>query len=455
LPAGGRKNFPVEILIIYRFLMPETILNSTEPASAPGNRATEAIILAGGLGTRLRSTIADLPKCMAPVAGRPFIFYAINQLRLQGIERFIISLGYKHEMVHTYLLEQFAILDFQVAIEDEPLGTGGAIRLAGKKAITENIVVANGDTIFRADIQSLYQSHLANAAECTLGLKPMRNFDRYGVVELDGNNKVTGFREKQEYEQGNINGGLYILNIAKFLSLPQPEKFSFETDYLETRQQGLYAFVHDEYFIDIGIPEDYDRAQQEFKRPPLQLSNIKKDWTLFLDRDGVINHEKQNGYILQPNEFIFYEGVPQALQKLSERFGKIIVVTNQRGIGKGMMTEADLDAIHEHMISGIAEAGGRIDKIYYCTAIDPWHPSRKPNPGMVVQALRDDPSINLSKSVIAGNNTSDMLFGRNAGMYTVFIRSTHPGPLSPHADIDLDYASLSDFAEALQFPVKF
>jgi D-glycero-alpha-D-manno-heptose 1-phosphate guanylyltransferase len=411
----------------------------------------EAIILAGGLGTRLKDTVPDLPKCIAPVTGRPFLFYVINYLRSQGIEKFVFSLGYKHEIIEEYLNNQFPTLNFQCSIEDEPLGTGGAIQLACSKADDENIVVVNGDTLYKGDLHQAYLFHSNNMAECTILLKPMKDFDRYGVVELTEDNLVKNFREKQAYESGNINGGVYILNKNKFLDEEFPSKFSFEKDYLEKfyTQRRIYGLVQDEYFIDIGIPEDYNKAQSELASVPLQLNKIDKSWTLFIDRDGVVNPEKKEDYIRNKKEFSFYNGVKDAFKKFSNLFGKIILVSNQRGVGRGLMTENDLAGIHDYMTTEVENAGGRIDKIYYCTSIDNKHPDRKPNPGMAFHAKRDFPEIDFSKSVMIGNKLSDMLFGRNAGMYTVFAATTHPDTPYLHPDIDLRVDSLADFANTL------
>lgn len=411
----------------------------------------EAIILAGGLGTRLKNTVPDLPKCMAPVADRPFLFYVINYLRSQGIERFVFSLGYKHEIIEDYLNDQFSTLNYQFSIEEEPLGTGGAIQLACSKTDNENIVIANGDTLFKADLHEAWLFHNHNIAECTLLLKPMRDFDRFGVVEVSEDNLVISFREKQFYKTGTINGGMYILDKNKFLDEEFPSKFSFEKDYLEKyySQRRIYGLIQDDYFIDIGIPEDYNRAQSEQTSPPLCLDKIDKSWTLFIDRDGVVNPEKKEDYIRNKDEFSFYNGVKDSFHQFSNKFGKIILVSNQRGIGKGLMTEADLTEIHQYMISEIENAGGRIDKIYYCTSTDNKHPDRKPNPGMAFHAKRDFPEIDLTRSIIIGNKSSDMLFGRNAGMYTVFAATTNPDTPFPHPDIDLRFDSLADFARAL------
>jgi D-glycero-alpha-D-manno-heptose 1-phosphate guanylyltransferase len=225
----------------------------------------EAIILAGGLGTRLRSVVAELPKCMASVAGKPFIYYVIKQLQKQGIEKFIFSLGYKHEIIEAYIQQHFSTINVQFVIEQEPLGTGGAIQLACAKVTEENVLVLNGDTMFSIDVQKLAAAHISFDADCTLSLKPMLQFDRYGVVELNKDNSISSFKEKQFYEQGLINGGVYALQTQHFLKEQLPEKFSFEKDYLEKYfdKRRMYGNIQDAYFIDIGIPEDYQRAQIE------------------------------------------------------------------------------------------------------------------------------------------------------------------------------------------------
>ena len=151
----------------------------------------EAIILAGGLGTRLRSVVADIPKCMAPVAGKPFLHYVIKHLQKEGIENFIFSVGYKSESIISYVKKELSN-KFQFSIENEPLGTGGAIKLACEKISDHNVLACNGDTLFKIHLHQLSNFHLLHDADCTLCLKPMENFERYGVVELNGDcfNKI-------------------------------------------------------------------------------------------------------------------------------------------------------------------------------------------------------------------------------------------------------------------------
>jgi len=225
----------------------------------------QAIILAGGLGTRLRSVVSELPKCMAPVAGKPFLHYVIAHLQKEGIQNFIFSVGYKSESVISYIKAHHSNINAQFSIEDEPLGTGGAIKLAIEKTTEKNILVCNGDTLFNIHVNELNNFHLQHNSDCTLCLKPMNNFDRYGVVELDNANLIISFKEKQFYENGLINGGVYALKTETFLNKDLPEKFSFEKDYLEKfiGERKMYGLIQNAYFIDIGIPEDYQRAQEE------------------------------------------------------------------------------------------------------------------------------------------------------------------------------------------------
>jgi D-glycero-alpha-D-manno-heptose 1-phosphate guanylyltransferase len=247
-------------------------------------RIKEAILLAGGLGTRLRSAVPDLPKCLAPVGGRPFIGYLIDYFRQEGIERFIFALGYKSAYFDDFFRVYFPDGGYAISLEDEPLGTGGAIRQACGLAEEKTVLILNGDTFYRIGLGALSAFHKDKQADCSLCLKPMQDFDRFGVVDLDENQRVSRFREKQYYPAGLINGGVYALNRESFMRESWPPVFSFEKDYLEKSAGGgaaetsaagrvegvrggverrVFGLVQDSYFIDMGIPEDYRRAQEE------------------------------------------------------------------------------------------------------------------------------------------------------------------------------------------------
>lgn len=227
----------------------------------------EAIILAGGLGTRLKSVVADLPKCMAPVAGKPFIYYILRYLGNNGFTHVIFSLGYKHEFIENWVNKSQWPFSISFSVEDEPLGTGGALKLALAHAREEHVLIMNGDTFFDVNLKKLYDFHKRKNSEISIALKPMSDFDRYGNVETNKNDKIIAFNEKQPCHKGQINGGIYLINRGLNLVNVGKEKFSFETDVLQQLAgiSEIYGFSSSGYFIDIGIPADYSKANIDFK----------------------------------------------------------------------------------------------------------------------------------------------------------------------------------------------
>lgn len=244
----------------------QALQNNEHPGNPLGD-VGEAIILAGGLGTRLRSVVNDVPKCMAPIDGIPFINFIVSYLKNEGVTKFIFSLGYKHEMITAYLDKTFPALDKHYSIETEQLGTGGAIKKACGFVSGENVLALNGDTMFNIDIPGFLKQHKEKAAECTIALKEMNDFTRYGSVEVNNNDIITAFYEKKYYEKGLINGGIYAIHTASFLNKNLPDIFSFEKDYLEKYilDGKIAGLQKDYYFIDIGIPEDYQKFQKDYQ----------------------------------------------------------------------------------------------------------------------------------------------------------------------------------------------
>lgn len=178
------------------------------------------------------------------------------------------------------------------------------------------------------------------------------------------------------------------------------------------------------------------------------LKNIDRSWTLFIDRDGVVNDEKHDDYIHSWEEFKFYEGVKEAFEIFNKKFGVIVMITNQRGVAKGLTKIEDLHLIHKNMLQEIENANGRIDRIYFCTDME--GENRKPNTGMGLQALKDFPAIDLSKSMMIGNTLSDMKFGRNLGVaMNIFLPTTRKNVPFDHEDIDLVFDDLISVAKAL------
>ena len=233
-------------------------------AAAVNRHSFEAIILAGGLGTRHRSIVQEQPKAMVDVGGRPFLELLLDRMAHNAVVRVILATGHGHEPIERHFRHRWKGMEICYSVETRPLGTGGALWKALNLATLDDVFVFNGDTYFEVDLPRLYKVHLDTRADITLALKPMRNFDRYGTVEVkDG--RIVGFREKAGVQEGLINGGIYLMNRPAIRRFVVPEEFSLETGFLETKisEIKLAAFIQDGYFIDIGIPDDYSRAQRE------------------------------------------------------------------------------------------------------------------------------------------------------------------------------------------------
>jgi D-glycero-alpha-D-manno-heptose 1-phosphate guanylyltransferase len=229
------------------------------------SKADEAIVLVGGLGTRLRSVVPDLPKPLAPVAGRPFLAHLLDQLAANGIRRVILATGYLAEKVEHAIGMRWQGMDICYSCEAEPLGTGGAIRLATRQLQGSSAHIANGDTFLRFDLAALEKRVHERQVPMGIALARVPDVSRYGEVETrDG--RVVAFREKGGHGSGFINAGSYFLTREGIAALPSLETFSFETQVLQPAAVvgDVAAYLESSDFIDIGVPEDYARAQSLF-----------------------------------------------------------------------------------------------------------------------------------------------------------------------------------------------
>ena len=227
--------------------------------------ADEAIVLAGGFGTRLRGVVDDVPKPLAPVAGRPFLAWLLDRLAAGGMRRCILATGYLSELIEQRIGTRWQGMDIAYSLEPEPLGTGGAIRLAASRLHGDAAHVLNGDTWLEYEPAALEDAACAAGASMAIALARVEDVTRYGAVEID-HRRVTGFREKGEAGPGWINAGCYFLGAEALAALPARDAFSFEQDVLQPRVQAgvVAAFTATAGFIDIGVPEDYTRAQLQF-----------------------------------------------------------------------------------------------------------------------------------------------------------------------------------------------
>lgn len=387
----------------------------------------QAIILAGGFGTRLQQTVKNTPKPMAPIGNKPFLFYLLSYLKKHHFTDVVFSVYYLKEQIEQYFGNNFLGLNIQYAIENEPLGTGGAIINSLKYTNKDKpLAILNGDTFLEIDYQKLIKNHQDSKSNLTIALNKVDNCSRYGVVQTDKKNLITEFKEKSNnQEQGFINSGIYIINPKIFSNYDIKKKFSFETDFLVTftKELKINSFKAKDYFIDIGIPEDYQKAQNE-------IPKRTKNKALFLDRDGVINVD--HGHVGKIENFDFIDGIFDLCKKAQHKGYLIIIVTNQAGIAKGYYTEDEFLELTKWMENEFKKKGVLITKTYYC----PYHidakiakykkdsEDRKPNPGMILKAIEKF-NIDPKNSILIGDKESDIEAGKNAKLEHNIIFSTH------------------------------
>lgn len=228
----------------------------------------ECVVLAGGLGSRLRDVVNDVPKVLAPINGKAFLFYLFKYLEGQNISRVILALGYRSEQVEIWLKENDFKFEIILSIEKEPLGTGGALKQAIKLCHRNNIIFLNGDTYFDIDLKKLYLKSVETiGCWASLAILRVKEPHRYGTVSCDSVYRIIEFKEKSIVKEGLINGGIGVLNREFFLNNMPLEKFSLEKDFFEkiVSKGAVFGIEFNSYFIDIGVPADYEKAQIDFK----------------------------------------------------------------------------------------------------------------------------------------------------------------------------------------------
>lgn len=373
----------------------------------------EAVVLAGGFGTRLAHVVPDVCKPMAPVAGRPFLRFIMDQLAGAGFDRVVVADGYRREQIEGFFGSAYRGMAIEYSPEETPLLTGGAVKRALGRCRADWVFVLNGDTWLDVDFAAM-ETAAADAPEnssAVIAVKRMRDFERYGTVDVDAGGALTAFHEKRPCEEGLINAGVYLLRGDALDGMP--EKFSLESDYFErvVGDGALRAVECAGGFIDIGVPEDYELAQT-------MLASLAKSWKLAMfDRDGTINVD--TGHLHEPEKLELIPSTVDIMRAYSvDPDFKVVVVTNQAGIAKGLYTEADMRYLHRFMEGELEKLGVRVDAWYFC----PHHPDytgpcecRKPAPGMLLAAIRDFDS-DPSRCVMYGDKPSDEAAAQAAGV---------------------------------------
>lgn len=379
----------------------------------------QCAVLVGGLGTRLGSLVADVPKPMLDVAGHPFLLWLLREMCRFGIQEAVLLTGHLSEVVEAALPRLQAALPrpMRLVVSREPVraGTGGALHHAAP-LLRDRFLLLNGDSFLDVPLGRALACPEQSGVLGRLMLRPVEDASRYGIVETDGD-RITAFRPRPDPAQtgaATINGGIYVLDRA-ILDHVGPQ-CSLEADVLPGLAAAglLRATACDGWFIDIGIPTDLARAQAEL---PRRLHRP----ALFLDRDGVCNHD--HGWVGTRDRFQWIDGAPDAIAEATRRGWHVFVVTNQSGVARGFYSEADVNALLRWMGDEVMRAGGTIDDARFC----PFHPDaarpayrrastwRKPSPGMLLDLLRAW-NLDPARCLMVGDQETDMQAARAAGV---------------------------------------
>lgn len=396
--------------------MPDSPILSDSSCRSCSLAPESVVVLAGGLGTRLRSVLPDRPKPMADIDGIPFLELLLRDVALADPGQIILCVSFMKEVIKEHFGDNFLGIPILYSEESEPLGTGGAIKQAFDLFRLNEALVLNGDSYVKVDYNKLFLT--CENDPLGLVLVHVEDANRYGRAEVADGRVLSLLEKSPEHTPGLVNAGVYKIS-RRIFSADLPRRFSFEKDILEPSVRSLHPhFLPAEgYFIDIGIPESLTLAQRELKAhvlgKPLHPA-------LFLDRDGVINVDKHHVFKIEDCEFI--DGIFDLCRQAKAQGHLLVVITNQAGIAKGLYTEADYFQFRDHVHAEFEKQACPIDAEYFCPfhvdGIPPFRRRsffRKPNPGMILAAARDL-NIDLSRSTLIGDKESDLEAGRRAGV---------------------------------------
>lgn len=424
------------------------------------------VILAGGLGTRLRPLISDKPKVLAPVDGRPFLAYLLDQLERGGIRRVILCIGHLGHQVKQAFGNHYGQLELVYSEERELRGTAGALRLAYPLITSGSVLVMNGDSFCDVDLGDYVAWQQANDVRNSMVLTKVKDTRRFGRVIADHRGKILRFEEKQESAleedrlpvaeasrpedlSGWINAGIYLMARDLLCTIPANESISLEFEMFPSWiQRGLTAYRVNAPFIDIGTPESYALAQRFFLDHRSAVSSTSR--VVFLDRDGTINVEKQ--YLGDPDELELLPNAAAAIRRLRYLGFKVVIITNQSGVSRGYFDRDTLDAIHHRLIALLTNEGTTVDGIYVC----PHSPEdgcecRKPKPGLIHRAAQDF-HIDTRDAFVVGDKDIDIEAGRRAGAKTLLVRTGYGEQALACDEAHADYvtANLMEAAQVIE-----
>ena len=382
-------------------------------ASPSAPRPTQAIILAGGRGTRLLPLTATLPKPMLTFHGKPFLEHLIEQLRAQGFTRVLLLLGYLPQAITDHFGDGSAFgVEIVYSVTDVDHDTGTRLRLA-RHLVDAEFLLLYCDNYWPLDFETLHANWRRSGTPAQVVV--YENEDGWTKDNLRVANGLVAVYDKSRAAPGlkGVDIGYFLLK-REVLDLIPEEDANFERSVYPTLVAGgqLAAFPTRHRYYSVG----------DFRRLPLTEAFLKRRPAVILDRDGVLNVKApQARYITRPEEFTWIEGSLEAVRLLCQAGWKVLVVSNQAGIARGMMTLNDLAAVHEKMQADLAAVGAGIDQIYFCPhGWDEGCDCRKPKPGMLFSAQRDH-CLDLTRTPFIGDDERDVQAGRAAGCPTILV----------------------------------
>lgn len=405
-----------------------------ENERSPGGNIMQAVIMAGGKGTRIASVVSDIPKPMIEICGKPILLHQIECLREQGITDIILVIGHIGYVIKGYFQDgQKYGVSIRYIEEKEPLGTAGALYYL-KDIIEDDFLLLNGDIIFDVDFDRFMRFHKEKKGAATIFTHPNNHPYDSGIVETDSEGFVVKWLNKEDkrtYYKNRVNAGLHILSPDVLDMFQEVKKTDLDRDILKTllKEHRLVAYDSPEYVKDMGTPDRYEMVTRDVESGLVHAKNLKnKQKAVFLDRDGTINVYK--GFITRADDLELIPGVAEIIKKINASGYLAIVITNQPVIARGECTLEELELIHRKLETLLGEEGAYIDDLFYC----PHHPDkgfegerpeykiecdcRKPKPGLLYQAA-EKYNIDLSASYMVGDDERDMEAGRNAGCRVV------------------------------------
>lgn len=424
----------------------------------------QAVILAGGLGTRLRTVLGDVPKALAEVGGVPVLGHQLELCRRHGFDEVVLLLGHAAEAVKSYVGDGSRFgLSCRCVVEAEPLGTAGAV-LAAREMLRDTFLVMYCDTMLDVDLGRFWDFAETRRAAAALLVHPNDHPFDSDLVLTDGDDRIVGFsrwREDSTPLRNLASAALYIMNRSMLESVTvRPGAFDFGRHVfpdLVARGETLVAYRSVEYIKDLGTPERLDKVNRDLasgKVDPLRSGRPRP--AVFLDRDGVVNVECDG--VLSPDRMELMPGAAEGIRRLNRAGLATVVVTNQPYVSHGSIDEAGIDAVHAAMERDLARGHAFVDAIYYC----PHHPHRgypgeradlkidcacrKPKPGMLLRAAAEL-RLDMSDSWMIGDRTGDVEAARRAGVRSVLVQCGHGGRDGVHpTPPDFVFADLEEAA---------